>query len=151
MKCVYVCVCVGVCCVLLTFHRLTFAFCPPTPAPHHPRLQDFQMIKTIGRGAFGEVRARGDGDAKDVHRVMLVLQFAPYFDHLKPVFVHVALHSRMCVQVKLVQKKDSGHVYAMKILRKVRVCCAYMLGAWRWFCTHRHTHTHTHMHTRARS
>lgn len=43
------------------------------------RSQDFEPIKTIGRGAFGEV--------------------------------------------KLVQKKDTGQIFAMKILRKVNRTC----------------------------
>uniref|UniRef100_A0A3Q2PWA6 non-specific serine/threonine protein kinase n=1 Tax=Fundulus heteroclitus TaxID=8078 RepID=A0A3Q2PWA6_FUNHE len=35
------------------------------------------------------------------------------------VFAHLTLmHLLLCLQVRLVQKKDTGHVYAMKILRK---------------------------------
>ena len=51
---------------------------------------DFDPLVVIGRGAFGEVSGSN---------------FSVTFTHT-------------CYQVRLVQKKDTGHVYAMKILRK---------------------------------
>ncbi len=51
---------------------------------------DFEPLKVIGRGAFGEV----------IYRIKRSKKKTFFF------------------QVRLVQKRDTGHVYAMKILRK---------------------------------
>ena len=52
---------------------------------------DYEPLKVIGRGAFGEVI---------IHSIVYLVKKT--FD----------------IQVRLVQKRDTGHVYAMKILRK---------------------------------
>lgn len=67
-------------------------------------LDDFESLKVIGRGAFGEVIMIMSAD-----------------DTLMKLCVCVLYTIEMCFwcpQVRLVQKKDTGHVYAMKILRK---------------------------------
>ncbi|CAF91884.1 unnamed protein product, partial [Tetraodon nigroviridis] len=58
-------------------------------------LDDFESLKVIGRGAFGEVRVSNGLVSK--------------------MLSHHNLEPR---GVRLVQKKDTGHIYAMKILRK---------------------------------
>ena len=56
---------------------------------------DFESLKVIGRGAFGEVEF---------------------------VLTHYFLLNFVCTfQVRLVQKHDTGHIYAMKILRKAEM------------------------------
>ncbi|KAJ7424828.1 Serine/threonine-protein kinase 38-like protein [Pitangus sulphuratus] len=52
-------------------------------------LDDFESLKVIGRGAFGEVCGTETFESQNEK-----------------------------LQVRLVQKKDTGHIYAMKILRK---------------------------------
>ena len=54
-------------------------------------LNDFKTVKVIGRGAFGEVCMQ--------HRC-------------------AAFHLSSVLQVRLVQKADTGKIYAMKLLRK---------------------------------
>uniref|UniRef100_H2YZ03 non-specific serine/threonine protein kinase n=1 Tax=Ciona savignyi TaxID=51511 RepID=H2YZ03_CIOSA len=56
-------------------------------------LGDFEMLKVIGRGAFGEVR----------YSAMYINTKFSLIDEMA---------------VRLVQKKDTGHIYAMKMLRK---------------------------------
>lgn len=56
--------------------------------------KDFDFLTTIGRGAFGVVR----------HLAAFLASLPRCSSHVK---------------VKLVQKKDDGEIYAMKIIRKV--------------------------------
>ena len=69
-------------------------------------LEDFESLKVIGRGAFGEVG------------------ITPFLKHLSYIALQTfnllfnKLLTHFGPKVRLVQKKDTGHVYAMKILRK---------------------------------
>lgn len=64
-------------------------------------VEDFEPLKVIGRGAFGEV------------------SFCPAKQTIREQCRRYFIHLRYRIgQVRLVQKKDTGHVYAMKILRK---------------------------------
>jgi serine/threonine kinase 38 len=56
---------------------------------------DFQPLKVIGRGAFGEV-------TNSFKKTKFIIFFL----------------IKTFVKVRLVQKRDTGHIYAMKILRK---------------------------------
>ncbi|KAI8481728.1 Serine/threonine-protein kinase 38 [Branchiostoma belcheri] len=68
-------------------------------------VDDFESLKVIGRGAFGEVRLVQKKDTGHIF-AMKVLRKA---DMLEKAFL---------VSVRLVQKKDTGHIFAMKVLRK---------------------------------
>lgn len=59
-------------------------------------LEDFRTVKVIGKGAFGEVSI-------------------PPLEH------RISTNSRPCMQVRLVQKIDSGKIYAMKTLQKTEM------------------------------
>lgn len=72
-------------------------------------LDDFESLKVIGRGAFGEVhlnkKLKQNSSLQDCGTVIKKVSLCDF--------------DWCCVpQVRLVQKKDTGHIYAMKILRK---------------------------------
>lgn len=58
-------------------------------------LDDFRTIKVIGKGAFGEVRRLVQGQS-----------------------LHVVTANLSDFQVRVVQKTDTGKIYAMKTLKK---------------------------------
>lgn len=64
-------------------------------------MEDFTPLKVIGRGAFGE----GNHHQHHLNIVYIVKVF-----NQSDIYFSIA--------VRLVQKNDTGHVYAMKILRK---------------------------------
>lgn len=71
-------------------------------------LDDFKTVKVIGKGAFGEVSntptpvVNGPRRGRGIHST-------------------TADHHRLSLQVRLVQKNDSGKIYAMKSLKKAEM------------------------------
>lgn len=81
-------------------------------------VEDFEPLKVIGRGAFGEVNFSPFTDEITYYKA--VYRFVR-FEIINCSSINSLSLSLCCVskiKVRLVQKKDTGHVYAMKILRK---------------------------------
>ena len=79
-------------------------------------VEDFEPLKVIGRGAFGEVNFSPFTDEITYYKA--VYRFVRFEIINCPSINSLSLCCVSKIKVRLVQKKDTGHVYAMKILRK---------------------------------